>query len=163
MEILSSVTVVFHTYRLYFSRAKMPCLVRSFFCFSDEGPDLHEDKKLRREPDEGAPKSPSMSRIKAKLPTISEDDETAFSLLENSSKLQADSTDICLKRRPAADKKKGGDEGKNKRTAVVASEKSSGIATKVKEREERSDSWQPPLLQPTAQVTEPRHHQDRLV
>jgi hypothetical protein len=94
-----------------------------------------------------------MSRIKAKLPTISEDDESASSLVENSTKLPADSSDICKKRRPAADKKKGGDEGKNKRTAVVASEKSSGIATKVKEREERSDSWQPALLQPTAQVT----------
>ncbi len=128
--------------------------MRSFFFFSDEGPDLHEDKKLRREPDEGAPESPAMSRIKAKLPTISEDDESASSLVKNSSQLLADSTDICKKRRPAADKKKGRDEGKNKRTAVVESEESSGIATKVKEREERSDSWQPALLQPTpSQVT----------
>ncbi len=136
---------------------------RSFFFFSDEGPDLHEDKKLRREPDEGAPKSPTMSRIKAKLPTISEDDESASSLVKNSSQLPADSTDICQKRQPAADKKKGRDEGKNKMEAVVESEESSGIPTKVKEREERSDSWQPALLQPTAQVTEPQHLQDRLV
>ncbi len=131
-------------------------LVRSFFCFSDEGPELHEDKKLRREPDDGSPESPVMSRIKAKLPTIiSDDDESASALVKNSTKLPADSTDNCQKRRPAADKKKGGDEGKNKMEAVVASEESSGIPTKVKEREERSDSWQPPLLQPTAQVTEP--------
>jgi hypothetical protein len=95
-----------------------------------------------------------MSRIKPKLPTICEDDESAFSLLENSSKLQADSSDICQKRRPAVDKKKGGDEGKNKREAVVESEESSGIPTKVMERKERSDSWQLPLLQPTSsQVT----------
>jgi hypothetical protein len=93
-----------------------------------------------------------MSRIKAKLPTISKDDESASSLVENSTKLPADSTDIGKKRRPAADKKKGGDEGKNKREAVVEREESSGIPTKVKEREERSDSWQPPLLQPKPQV-----------
>jgi hypothetical protein len=104
-----------------------------------------------------------MSRIKAKLTTISEDDESASSLVENSTKLPADSTDICQKQRPAADKKKGVDEGKNKMEAVVESVESSGIPTKVKEREERSDSWQAALLQPTAQVTEPRHHQDRLV
>jgi hypothetical protein len=104
------------------------------------------------------------------LPTISEDDESASSLVKNSSQLPADSTDICQKRRPAADKKKGAesslagvDEGKNKRTAVVESEERSGIPTKVKEREEKSDSWPPPLLQPTAQVTGPRDHQDRLV
>jgi hypothetical protein len=102
-----------------------------------------------------------MSRIKAKLPTISEDDESASALMKNNTKLPADSTDICQKRRPAVDKKKEGkspltgvDEGKNKREAVVESEESSGIATKVKEREERSDSWQPALLQPApSQVT----------
>jgi hypothetical protein len=94
-----------------------------------------------------------MSRIKAKLPTISEDDESASALVKNSTKLPADSTDICQKRRPAADKKKGVDERKNKMEAVVESEESSGIPTKVKEREERSGSWQPALLQPKAQVT----------
>jgi hypothetical protein len=94
-----------------------------------------------------------MSRIKAKLPTICEDDESASALVKNSPKLPADSTDICQKRRPAADKKKVGDEGKNKRKAVVESEESSGIPTKVLKREERSDSWQPTLLQPTPQVT----------
>jgi hypothetical protein len=97
-----------------------------------------------------------MSRIKPKLPTICEEDESASALVKNSPKLPADSTDICQKRRPAADKKKGVYEGKNKMEAVVESEESSGIPTKVKEREERSDSWQPALLQPTAQVTEPQ-------
>jgi hypothetical protein len=96
-----------------------------------------------------------MSGIKAKLPTICEDDESGSALVKNSTKFPEDSTEICQKRRPAADKKKGGDEAKNKKKAVVESEESSGIATKVLEREERSDSWQPALLQPTAQVTEP--------